>query len=291
MPIHLGSLDASLKALVLGMVIGDVFYLDGTRGDDNAPGDEAGKALRTLVGAATKPVSGNHDYILAFGVETALAAVSFTQANLHLIGIGNGGAGNVFGRGFQYTRAATVDGIQLSTAADRMEIAGISFIESATDGILLDDAGAIECWFHDNTVYGSGTASDAVRLDLEGARWTVSDNHFYLCKLAIDIAGAECVITGNHIQDVDTAAKGVVIGATAHRCKINKNVFNLSGGTGDVGITIASSADNCEILDNVFDDGISDPISDSGTDSMIAGNTQVGITGTSGASLALAVND
>jgi hypothetical protein len=285
------NLSPELNALISGMMIGDIFFVNGDTGNDAANGADFDHALKTLGAAIKRPVAGHHDYILGFGAETLTGSIAISQDDVHIIGIGNGGANNTFGRGWQITRAVTVDGIQPAATADRLEIAGICFLEPATDAILIDDAGAVNCFFHHNTVYGSTTASDAIRLDLEGARWVVSDNAFFLCKLAIDVAGAECVIERNYIQDVDEAAKGIVIGATAHRCIVKDNIINLSGGTGDVGITLASSADNCLVMGNAFDDGVSDAINDSGTATMLAGNITAAIAGADGASIIQAIDD
>jgi hypothetical protein len=290
MPIKMSSLTQSLQNMILGQKLGNVFYVDGTGGDDNNTGADWDHAMASLLQTEKKMQNANHDYILAAGAETATAALALTKSDSHIIGIGANGP---LARGFRYTRVATVDGIQLSTAADRVEIAGIQFTEPATDAILVDDAGATDFWFHDCTVLGSTTASDAIRLDLEGARAVVTDNIFLLCKLAIDLVGAESVAQRNYIQDVDTAAKGIVVGATAHRSIIggfglqDGNIINLSGTTGDVGITITSSADNCLVGHNQIDDGCSDAIADSGTATMLIGNITGGITGTSGASCQL----
>lgn len=287
--IKMYNLDPAVQQMVRGLMLGDVFFVNGSAGDDHATGVDQDHAVKTLAQGVAKGVTGHHDYILGFGSETLLAAIAVAVADLHIIGIGNGGAANEFQRGWQLTRAVTVDGFQPTADADRLEIAGISFIEPATDAILIDDAGLEGGFFHHNTIIGSTTASDAIRLDLEGPRWTINDNIFVLCKLAIDVVGKECVIRRNEIQDVDTGAKGVVIGAAAHRCIVAGNDFNLSGGTGDIGITVTAGAVNCQLKNNTFDDGISDPILDGGTGTHMVGNVQSGLAGTSGASLPLSV--
>jgi hypothetical protein len=110
-----------------------------------------------------------------------------------------------------------------------------------------------------------------------------------LCKLAIDVAGAAQYISRNKIHDVDIAAKGIVFGASAHYSICRENTINLTGGTGDVGITIASSADNIELAYNNISALCSDPIADSGTATVMHHNYSTAITGTSGASLQLVI--
>jgi hypothetical protein len=283
------NLAPELKALVNGLMVGNVYYV-GTNGDNMASGDDYKYRLKNLYYASPRLVSGNNDYVLCFGSETGPGAVEISAANAHIIGCSMP-IGDVMGRGYVYTCPVTVDTLQPTTAADYLEIANIKFICSATDHILIDDAGCDDAYFHHNTVYGSTTASDAIRLDIEGARWTINDNYFVLCKLAIDIAGAACVICRNSIHDVDTAAKGIVIGANAHYCIVADNIVNLSGGTGDVGITIASSADNTALIRNMFPTQCSDNIADSGTATMMISNMEANITGATGASIQLYVVD
>lgn len=286
--IILSQLDKSLKSLVLGLMLGDIFFVNGDTGDDNATGNEFQYALKTLAAAVLKGVTGHHDYILCCGAETGAGAISIAQADLHIIGVGNGGIENIYQRGFQYTCPATVDTLQPTAAADGLEIAGIQFVCSATDHILIDDAGADGIFFHHNTVKGSTTASDAIRLDLEGAQPVISDNNFYLCKLPIDVIGAYSVIARNYMQDVDQAAIGVNVN-TGDYGIIDHNIFNFSGTTGDTGVKIAAGANYWTVSFNFFHTGLNANISDAGTGTFLVGNQEGAITGTSGASLGLAV--
>jgi len=283
--IKLKTCDASLKALIFGMQLGNVFFANGSSGDDNATGVDQQHAVKTPNAAMLKTVSANHDHILMFGTFTQVASLAIASSHVSIIGIGGGGMKNEAGRGAVWTCLATDDSIIPATTADYLEIAGILFNQNATDHILIDDAGATDGFFHHNTIFGSTTASDAVRLDLEGKRWAINDNIFHLCKLPIDVVGSECVIKRNHINSINTGAKGVVIGATAHRAIVANNWFGLSGGSSDVGITITSSADCCQLLDNDFDADCSDPISDSGTTTLMVGNRVAGLGGATGASL------
>jgi len=285
--IKMKNLASDARALIQGLMVGNVYYV-GVGGDDSAGGDKFESRLKSVAAASKRLVTLNNDYILCFGSETGTGSVTVSAANAHIIGASMP-MGDSMGRGYAYTCPATVDTIITGAAAHYLEVANIKFVCSATDHILIDNDAATDGWFHHNTVYGSTTASDAIRLDLEGARWTITDNTFILCKLAIDVAGAACDIRRNLIHDVDTGAKGVVIGATAHYCTCIENVFNLSGGTGDVGITIAASADNIFMIGNHFHTTCNDNISDGGTATFMSNNLEGAITGTSGASLPLAV--
>lgn len=285
--LNVRSVNKDLLGIMSGLMLGNVYFLDGSRGNDGARGDDFSHALKTLGRGVGMLQSGNHDYLLCYGAETATAAVAISQANCHIIGIGGGGLGNDINRGFVYNRVATVDGLQTTVAADYAEIAGICFVEPATDGLLVDDDGADGVFFHHNTIYGSTTASVAIRLDIEGPNWVMNDNIFLLCKLPIDTAAAANVIRRNRMTDIAAAAKGIVIGAAGHYSIIEENIINMVVGGTEVGITITSSADSCIISKNFIN--CNDPISDSGTSTGIWGNYTPALTGTSGASLQLCV--
>lgn len=291
--IDMKQLTNPVKSLLRGVMLGDVWFLNGDAGDDRQDGSDHDHAIKTLAGAVKKTSSGNHDYILCYGAETGTAAIPITQADLHIIGIGNGGGMNLHQRGFQYTCPATVDTFQPSAAADGLEIAGVLFTPNATDGILIDDAGLTGGFFHHNTIKGqTDDSTDVIMLDIEGDQWVIADNIFWHCKLPVDLAAAHCYVARNIFQSQDTGAIGINIGATAHYGFAIDNVFNLGGGTGDTGIKIAASADFWTLMGNVFHGDLADNISDAGTDTFIVKNLEGGaITGTSGASLWLATED
>jgi len=290
MGLTIDRLDPTLKALVLGSLLGDIYFLNGDAGDDHANAQDFDHAMKTLRAAVMRASTGNHDYILCFGAETGTAAVAIAQADLHIIGIGNGGPGNVIGRGFQYTCPATVDTLQPAATADGLELAGIQFTCHATDHILMDDAGADRLYIHHNTIMGSTTLSVAVRFDLEGAYPVLEENHFYLCKLPIDLIGAYSVARKNYFQDVSTTAIGINI-ATGDYGIVDGNIFNLSGGTGDTGVKIAAGANYWTVSNNDFNASLSDAISDGGTGTLKINNRSASILGATGASIQLAISD
>ena len=291
MGIKLNSLDPSLKSLVMGMQIGDVWFVNGTSGDDNATGVDQDHAIKGLAQGLLKAVSGHNDYLLCYGTLAPAAALAIPDSHVHMIGIGGGGMLNEAARGAIVTCPATVDTIQPAATADYLEIAGFLFNSNATDGILIDDAGASGAFFHHNTVMGSTTASIAIRLDIEGDAWTINDNIFTLCKLPINLAGPNCVVKRNRLVCVPVSSLGIVIGASAHYCIIEGNDIILINGTTDVGITIAASADYTVVKNNNFSSEGSDNISDAGTSTQFFNNLEAGLTGTSGSSLGLVVED
>ena len=291
MGIKLNSLDPSLKALVMGMQIGDVWFVDGTAGDDNASGADQDHAIKGLAQGLLKTVSGHNDYLLCYGTLAPAAALAIPNSHVHMIGIGGGGMLSRNGRGAVVTCPATVDTIIPATTADHLEIAGFLFNSNATDGILIDDAGASYAFFHHNTVMGSTTASIAIRLDIEGDGWAIEDNIFTLCKLPIDLAGPNCTVARNKIIGVPASSLGIVIGASAHYCEVVDNDIILINGTTDIGLTIASSADYTLVKRNNFSSEGSDNISDGGTSTQFFNNLEAGLTGTSGSSLGLVVEN
>ena len=211
MTIKMRNLNSDVTSLLRGMMIGDVWYVDGDKGDDYASGADLKNALRTLLTAVTKPVSGNHDYILCVGAETATASVAITQDDLHIIGIGNGGMANTWNRGFQYTALTAIDAIQPAATADGLEMAGIKVFTSQTS-IFCDDAGADGMFFHDMTFTPPGdTTTDAsgICFDMEGKYLTISDCIFRGIKLAIDLAGTGNIIERCYFQSNVAAAKAV----------------------------------------------------------------------------------
>jgi hypothetical protein len=275
----------------MGMQIGDVWFVDATSGDDNATGVDQDHALKTPDEAMTKVVAARNDYILCYGTHTQTASLAIAPSHVHMIGIGGGGMHNEAGRGCVWTCMATDDSIIPAATADFLEIAGFRFDSNATDAVLIDDAGCDDAFFHHNTIYGSTTASVAIRLDIEGARWTINDNIITLCKLPIDLAGANCVVKRNRLVCVPASSKGIVIGASAHYCIIEGNDIILINGTTDIGLTIAASADYTVVKNNNFSSEVDDNISDAGTSTQFFNNLEAGLTGTSGASLGLVVED
>lgn len=291
MGIKLSTLDPSLRSIILGMLIGNVFFIDGTSGDDNASGADKDHAIKGLAQGLLKTVSGNNDHLLCYGTLAPTTSLAIPNSHVHIIGIGGGGMLNRNGRGAVVTCPVTVDTIIPAATADHLEIAGFLFNSPATDAILIDDAGASYAFFHHNTVMGSTTASTAIRLDIEGDGWAIEDNIFTLCKLPIDLAGPNCTVARNKIIGVPASSLGIVIGASAHYCEVVDNDIILINGTTDIGLTIASSADYTLVKRNNFSSEVSDNISDAGTSTQFFDNKEAGLAGTSGASLALIVED
>jgi hypothetical protein len=279
------NLSSDTRALLYGLMVGNVYFVNLSSGDDNATGESFKRAVKTVQQAVLKTVTANHDYVIVFGSGTQTKAVTSSNTHLHIIGGGPQLASA--GRGCAFTGMATTTNITSSGVF--FELAGFQHVGPATDAISLSTTGA-NAFIHHNTFIGSTTASDAKRISSTGSYVTISDNIFSLCKLAIDVAGADSVIERNVIQDVDIAAKAINISVnTGDRCIIRNNIINLSGGTGDVGVTIASGANQCVLSDNLFHATCNDPIADSGTGTGIWRNFSTAITGTSGASIPLVI--
>jgi hypothetical protein len=279
------NLSPETRALLYGLMVGNVYFTNLTAGDDNATGESFKRAVKTIQQAVLKTVTANHDYVIVFGSGTQTKAVTSSNTHLHIIGGGPQLASA--GRGCAFTGMATTTNITSSGVF--FELAGFQHVGPATDAVSVSTTGA-NAFIHHNTFIGSTTASDLTRVLSTGSYTTIANNIFSLCKLAIGVAGADSVIEGNVIQDVDIAAKGINLTAnTADRCIIRNNIINLSGGTGDVGVTIISGANQCVLSDNLFHASCSDLISDSGTGTGIWRNFSTAITGTSGASIPLVV--
>jgi hypothetical protein len=279
------NLSSDTRALLYGLMVGNVYYVNLASGDDAATGESFNRAVKSVQQAVLKTVTANHDYVIAFGSGTQTKAV--TSANTHLHIIAGGPQLATAGRGAAFTGMATTTNITSSGAF--FELAGFQFVCPATDAVTVSSTGA-NAYIHHNTFTGSTTASDLKRISSTGSYTSIAYNYFTLCKLAIDVAGANSYIGYNDIQDVDTGAKGINISVnTADRCIIEYNGINLSGGTGDVGITIVSGADQCIVRHNHFHGSISDAISDSGTGTLLYKNYGTALTGTSGASIPLVI--
>jgi len=273
MTIKMRNLNSDVTSLLRGMMIGDVWYVDGDKGDDYASGADLKNALRTLLTAVTKPVSGNHDYILCVGAETATASVAITQDDLHIIGIGNGGMANTWNRGFQYTALTAIDAIQPAATADGLEMAGIKVFTSQTS-IFCDDAGADGMFFHDMTFTPPGdTTTDATGIvfDLEGKYPVVSDSLFIGLAAAINAAGYGGVVERCVFQSDSSAAAAITLAAASDNFIVKDCAFNLSHASG-IAITVAATGDDGFVLNSYFDGTMTVPISAaSAADILIAG--------------------
>ena len=279
------NLAPDVNALLLGMMVGNIYFVNGTAGDDSATGLSFKEGNRSVAAAVKKCVTNNHDYVICFGSLTQTVAISTALNYLHLIAGGPMLASA--GRGFAFTGMATTANI--TSTGTFFELAGFQHIGPATDAVSVSTTGA-NAFIHHNSFHGSTTASDAKRISSTGSYATIANNKFHLCKLPIDVAGVESVIEYNYMDDVDTGAIGVNLSVnTADRCIVRGNTFNFSGGTGDVGLNIVSGANQCLVERNFFNAALSNPIADAGTGTMFVYNFSTSIAGATGASLPLAI--
>lgn len=262
------NLAPDVLSLLYGMMIGDVWFVDGDAGNNGASGKDLENAKRTLVGAVANLVSGHHDHILCVGAETGAAAVAISAADAHIIGIGNGGGRNSWNRGFQYTCPAA-DAFQPTTAADGLELAGIKFFTAGQE--VIDDAGADGMFFHDLTFTTTGdttTENTVICMDIDGKYFTLADSLFIDQDLSVNLAGTGSIVERCIFQSATATAKGVV-SAGLHTI-VRGCQFNLSHASA-VGITYSAAADQGSIIDCWFDGTNTARITNAGANVLITG--------------------
>jgi hypothetical protein len=257
------SFDENVRALMSGLLVGDLVFVNGDSGDDNANGLDWGHALKGLDAAAKKTANGRHDYILAAGAMTLTAAIAFATTRLHLIGVGMQDPGSTY-RGLQITTPALNPALTVaaSSGALGMEIANIRIASSVatTSQMLIDDLGSAGVYVHDCT-FVNGSDATAITADIESTDWTFKRCEFLLCAKALDFAQARARVEECLIQSAHTSAIGIHLSnANAKYAMILKNMFNLSGGTTDHGLLAVTNATLGTVVGNLFNTAVSDPI-------------------------------
>ena len=288
MAIAMKTLANDVQAMIRGQMLGNVFYVNGDKGDDHSSGADWRHAIRTLAMGVTKLVDESHDYLLMAGADTPGAAVEIAVADAHIIGVG---LGSPAVRGFTLTGPAA-DCLQPTAAADNLEIANIDFVTAAAQ-VVVDDAGAIGLFIHDCTFKPVGeTDNSAITLDLEGIAPAIVNCDFLWQKLAVNSVGLRSLISKCLFVSDDTSAVGVEISnATGKTSQILDCLFQLNGGSTDTGIKLISGANDGIIARCLFTAAVNDAIDvNSATGTLIVECYQLGITGTSTSSLNLAVN-
>jgi hypothetical protein len=61
------NLSAETRALLYGLMVGNIYYTNLSSGDDNATGESFKRAVKTIQQAVLKTVTANHDYVIVFG--------------------------------------------------------------------------------------------------------------------------------------------------------------------------------------------------------------------------------
>jgi len=265
--IKMRNLHSEVKNLVYGMMLGDVVFVNGDLGDDTATGESFEYAKQSLAGAVQNVVSGHHDYILCCGAETGAAAVGIAQADLHVIGVGNGGMMNAWNRGYQYTCPAA-DALQPADTADGLEVAGIKFFTAGN--IVVDDDGADGMFFHHNTFTTTGdttTENTVLCLDIEGKYFVLADSIFLGQDLAVNTNGTGNIVERCIFQSASAAAKGVV--SQGLETIVRDCQFNFSHASA-VGITFSAAADQGSIHGCWFDGTNTARITNAGANVLIS---------------------
>lgn len=287
------SFDEHVRALFSGLLIGNIYFVDGEYGDNNANGLDWGHALRDLTTAHQRCVAHKHDYILAANDVTQSAQIVWATPRVHVIGASFMDRGALGGRGCKITTAylgANHCTLAASDGAEGMEFAGLHFYTSSasTSEIQVDDLGSSDVYIHDCTFSHAGeAATPPICLDIETADWTIRRCMFLNVEKAIDSA-ARIFVFENFFSTAGTSAIGVNISNTAgDYSHIVDNKFNLGGGTTDKGIVLAANVINCTLHGNWFSNECSDPItvttdtdqlvSNNWVDTLIAANTSTAI--------------
>lgn len=270
------SFDSNVRALMSGLLVGDIVYLNGTSGDDNSSGLDWTHAVKSFSTAQTRCTAHNHDYILAAGVRAATAPMVWATPRLHVMGVGfSDNLSHYRGCQCTITYAGTLQTLAASNGARGMEIAGINFIcgTATTSQIMMDDLGSAGVYIHDCTFENTGeSATPPIHLDIETADWTIRKCVFLNVEKAIDSA-ARINILDNYFQSVGTSALGVNLSNTAaDQSIIAGNMFAFTGGTTDKGIVLAANVISCIVDNNQFMGSISDPITPTTAGNVITRN-------------------
>lgn len=271
--------DEHVRALFSGLLIGNIYFVDGEYGDDNSNGLDWGHALRTLNTANTRTTSHKHDYILCANDITQSAQIAWNRTRVHVIGASFRDMGAWGGRGCKVTTAylgANHATLAASDGAEGMEFAGLHFYTSSasTSEIQVDDLGSSDVYIHDCTFSHAGeAATPPICLDIETADWTIRRCAFINVEKAIDSA-ARIFIFENYFFTAGTSAKAINLTNTvADNSLIVGNICNLGGGTTDVAITLAANVIGCTVHGNWVSNECSDPIAiTTDTDQMVSGN-------------------
>jgi hypothetical protein len=262
MPQNVLSFDSQMRSLMSGMLIGDLYFVNLSSGDNNSNGLDWSHALRDLTTAQQRASTLNFDHIIVAGAASQAATLALTKKNLHIMGGGFNAKESAY-RGAQLTFGAA---IQLTLAASSgalgAEIAGFNFIITAasTSQILVDDLGSPGVYIHDCT-FRQGTKLNAILLDIESADWTIARSLFYNTCKTIDAAEARLRVSDCYFQSSHTSGLIINISATAgDYATIERCDFNVSGGTTDKAIVLSSNVIYTSIVDCRFHATCSDPI-------------------------------
>lgn len=145
------------------------------------------------------------------------------------------------------------------------------------DGIVVV-AGCVGVVVEDCIFVGADKAT--VAIDSEGDRLQIRRTRFEDFKYAVQSNGAYSVFEKNYFNSDNVAAVGLELTA-GNWCEVHRNIFDVSGGTGDTGLKIAAACLLGSATYNVFHASCNDPINPvSGTTMTFKGNELTGTTGT-----------
>lgn len=171
---------------------GDFWFVDAANGNDSNSGADIRDAFQTIQKAVNVCSGVADDYIFLLptdgtdydddtvGASLANAYVYINKSNVHLIGINPAHGQSVI---VNPGAAATAGVINLSAAADRVEIAGITFnTTTAANEAIAVTGGANGVWVHDCRFLGAGGAAEAGIVGTNVAScadWVIENCLFY----------------------------------------------------------------------------------------------------------------
>ncbi len=227
-------------------------------------GKDPGTAFKTIPEAITASTTATDDWILVFDYSGGGTTISINKPFIHLLGHAN--------KGMPYPRikpATAVDGISITDAGDRVEIANFTIGAGSQAKAAIAFAtglGAYGCYIHDNVIGRDADAPALLGISIpSGAAapyLVVENNRFYgsdgagiaAAGSAIKIAGnsTRCQIMDNYVSDVGKGATPAIWlsgGVTEPRIEGNRIKTDADGATGSA-ITLGASVDDGWIAGN-----------------------------------------
>ena len=274
--VSVASLEKTLKlhtGYQLQSVAGSAFpikiwYLDASitaSGDGTSPGT----AFKTFTEAIAACSTSTDDWILVFDYSGGGGTITINKPFVHIIGTA------CYGMPYPRIKPATaIDGISITDAGDRVEIANmvIGAGSAAKAAIVFaGDGGSYGCYIHDCVIGRDADAPALLGISIPvgtaAPYLLVENNRFYgsdgtgiaATGSAIKIAGnaTRCQIMNNHISDVGRTATPAIWlsgGVTEPRIEGNRIKTDTDTGNGSA-ITLSGTVDDGWIAGNWASDG------------------------------------
>lgn len=248
------------KLLTKGGMVGKVFYVDGTNGDDANAGTNPLYPLQTIAAGVTLCTTRKQDYIFVFESYTQETfPLVIDKRDIHLIGLTAGGF---------LPRPVLLDGngeaaIKITATGHSLELSGfrLSSTGGADPGILVDDTVVSwNCHIHNCTFGVIIAAQDGILIsgstaDIQG--WTIEDCYFgqLLSRDGIRANNTSNALIRNNIFRRYTGI-GVNIISSDQMGAVLNNVFQSDSTTAGFAINLGSLTNNGMIDGNrAMEDG------------------------------------